>query len=215
MNLTHLINFFPFRNLALEEIERLMLPVSPETRSFERNEHILSAENAEEKIGFIIRGECSVYKKREKQDILLQTLRANDSFGILTLFSNDEYPTLIIAKRQTKIVFFSKEDFLSLIRDHRIAFNVISFLSEKVSFLNKKIAALSGATVEEKVENHLQIQYKTLGATFPINAAALASKLNIGRASLYRALHSMEENGLIELENKKITIKNLAFLARF
>ena len=207
-------NFFPFHNLAELQIERLVLDTSPQTISFKRGELILSCDHLEEKIGFILDGECSVYKEREKEDILLQTLRAYDSFGILTLFSNEEYPTKIIAKKPSTVVFFSKSDFLRLIEAPEISLNVIKFLANKVSFLNKKIATLSGATVEEKIENYLYIQLTSFGIQFPFNAAAVASQINIGRASLYRVLHKMVENGILELENKQITIKNTAYFER-
>ena len=212
----HLLqNFFPFQHISEHAIEQLSQKIQLDVRTFKKNECILSCEVHEKKIGFLLDGECAVYKTREKEDILLQNLKKNDSFGILTLFCDDEYPTLILAKKTTNVLFISKDDFLCLINANpQIAINVITFLSEKVSFLNKKIATLSGATVEEKVENYLLIQCKNNGESFPFNAAAVAGQINIGRASLYRTLRKLEENGIIELSTKKIIIKNLLYFER-
>lgn len=215
MNITALKKFFVFENLSEDELIRLTDSLSLEERSYEKNETILSDDVQQKKIGFVISGECAVYKSREKKDILLQTLRANDSFGILTLFTEDEYPTIIVAKKPSTVVFISKNDFINLIHaSSKIALNVISFLSNKVSFLNKKIATLSGATVEEKVDNYLQIQYKSCGDEFYFNAAVVAGQINIGRASLYRILRKLEENQIIELKNKTIKITNKLYFER-
>lgn len=215
MNITALKKFFVFENLSEDELIRLTGSLSLEERSYEKNETILSDDVQQKKIGFVISGECAVYKSREKTDILLQTLKANDSFGILTLFTEDEYPTIIVAKKPSTVVFISKNDFINLIHaSSKIALNVISFLSNKVSFLNKKIATLSGATVEEKVDNYLQIQYKSCGDEFYFNAAVVAGQINIGRASLYRILRKLEENQIIELKNKTIKITNKLYFER-
>lgn len=215
MNIIALKKFFVFENLSEDELIRLTGSLSLEERSYEKNETILSDDVQQKKIGFVISGECAVYKSREKKDILLQTLRANDSFGILTLFTEDEYPTIIVAKKPSTVVFISKNDFINLIHaSSKIALNVISFLSNKVSFLNKKIATLSGATVEEKVDNYLQIQYKSCGDEFYFNAAVVAGQINIGRASLYRILRKLEENQIIELKNKTIKITKKSYFER-
>ena len=215
MDIKQLKSFVPFQNLDDATLQHVTEGLCPIERTYDRREHILSSASHEEEIGFILRGECAVYKTREKEDILLQTLKENDSFGILTLFSQEEYPTLIVAKKPSSIVFFSKNDFLRLIQESsEIALNVITFLSKKVAFLNKKIATLSGATVEEKVENYLKLQYKTFGSSFHFNAAAAAGQINIGRASLYRILRKLEEKQIIEIHNKTITIKNIAFFER-
>ena len=215
MDLQILQNFFPFKNIDEEVIEQLVKEIMLQIKTYRKNDQILSNESNDQKLGFVLDGECAVYKKREKDDILLQTLKKNGSFGILSLFCNEEYPTLIIAKKTTNVLFIKRDDFISLIyASPQLAINVITFLASKVSFLNKKIATLSGATVEEKIENYLLIQYKEYGQTFPFNAARVAGQINVGRASLYRVLHKLEENKIIELGYKKITINNLLYFER-
>ena len=43
---------------------------------------------------------------------------------------------------------------------------------------------------------------------FEFNKAQVANAIGVGRASLYRAMSALAEQGIIEVENKKIIIKN-------
>ena len=215
MDLKIIKQLFPFDHLDDSKLAPLTDGLIFKISEYAKNDTILSYEKSQERIGFVLDGECAVYKAREKDDILLRNLKKTDSFGILTLFSQEEFPTLVKAKKSCRILFITKPDFLSLIHsDSQIAMNVISFLADKVSFLNKKIAMLSGATVEEKVENYLNVQYKAFGEQFAFNAAAVACQINIGRASLYRVLRKLEESGIIILDTKKITIMNKIYFER-
>ena len=71
MNITALKKFFIFENLSEDELIRITDSLSLEERSYEKNETILSDDVQQKKIGFVISGECAVYKSREKKDILL------------------------------------------------------------------------------------------------------------------------------------------------
>ena len=80
----------------------------------------------------------------------------------------------------------------------------------RAKFLNYKIAILSGVTVEERLAKYLLMQCAlTNSLEFPINSARLATRINCGRASLYRALDSLAHRGYISFETKKITVHSV------
>ena len=83
------------------------------------------------------------------------------------------------------------------------------------SFLNKKIATFSSDTVEQKFSNFLLNESKMQDClSLSLNISKIATTLNVGRASLYRAIDSLSESKIIELENKKIIISDLEGLER-
>ncbi len=208
MDLNSLCELFPFQNLDEETLNKIKNDIVFECQCYQKNDVILSKEQFDEKVGFVLSGECAVYRERIKEAILLQTLRKNDSFGILTLFTKEEYPTVIVAKRSTKVLFIDKNTFLDLIfKYNKVSMNVIAFMAKKISFLNQKIATLSGATVEEKVECYLYSQMQIYGTEFNLNIKRVSEQINIGRASLYRALDCLTESGVVEVVDKKIYIR--------
>lgn len=201
---------FLFQGVKKEIIADIIKKITPEIKLYARREKIYTPSDYEHKVGFIIRGECTVERiKGDGNSVPLNTLKTGQSFGIMTILScDDEFPTRVIAKRETEILFLSKDDTLNLINGYpRIAMNVISFLSKKICFLNSKIATFSSASVEEKLSNYILSEYKRLGSdTIPFNCQKSAAAISAGRASLYRAINTLSENGTIKLENKKIYI---------
>ncbi len=93
--------------------------------------------------------------------------------------------------------------------------NVIRFMSERILFLNEKIATFSGDNVEQKLARLLLCEkIYTDSCEFAFNKKKAAETINSGRASLYRALESLAEKGLITFDNKIIKIIDLCGLER-
>ena len=134
---------FIFSGLEKEKLELIEKTVSWEIAEFSVGEKIYTPVEFEEKVGFIISGECSVEKmKPDGTTIPLNKLKKGDSFGILAVFSKSErFPTLVKSIKRSKILFFSKETVLSLVKTYpEVALAVITFMSDRIEFLNKKIA---------------------------------------------------------------------------
>ena len=208
MDKSILKKLFPFTELENDVLEQIYGELTFETISYHKNDIILSNDCYECMIGFVLSGKCEVRRKRLKENILLQTLNPFDSFGILTLFSKEEYPTDIIAKTKTEILFIPKQSFLSCIYKHpEVCMNVMTFMASRIQFLNRKIAILSGTNVEEKVRQYIIFQQKEFGEQFTFNASQVSVLLNIGRASLYRVLDALQEADIIEVKEKIIFVK--------
>ena len=88
-------------------------------------------------------------------------------------------------------------------------------MSDRIEFLNKKIATFSADSVEEKFASFILSEVKrTNSMNFTLNLSKTAMSLNAGRASIYRAIEALEKLSLIKFENKKIYISDLEGLER-
>lgn len=157
----------------------------------------------------MISGEFEVCRiKHDGGRVKLNTLSRGQSFGISTIFSEEDFPTVIYAIRRAEVVFITRDELLALIDAiPAIALNIIKFQNDRIAFLNKKIETFSAGSVEEKLACHIFSEYKKCGEhELPLNRMKTAEKLGVGRASLYRALDSLVESGIIKLETKKIYI---------
>ncbi len=194
---------FLFSGLSEQEIHSLAVDIETENILCEKGHHIDIALSEEKKIAFVLSGECDVMREK----LVLNTLKKGDSFGILSIFSSEPYPTTIIAKNQCRILFLKKDTLLALIeRSSKVSTNVISFLAGRITFLNQKIATLGGSSVEDKCRSYLKDQYYKHGAFLPLSISAVARKIGVGRASLYRALDALTEKGVLLHEESSVSI---------
>ena len=213
-----LLKTFLFSSLTREDALKNLSELNFEVKTFSHGESIYAPHQYEKKIGFVVSGECVINKLKSDGSLVpLNTIKEGESFGILAVLSvEDEFPTQIISSRNSKILFISKEEFLKILKKHpNIAMNVISFLTQKISFLNRKISTFASDNVEQKLASYIISEFKKNQKNeFPFNCKKTAESINVGRASLYRAINSLAEAGLIILKNKKIYILDLKSLER-
>ena len=209
---------FLFRGIEPSKTDLLLKKIKPEIKSYLRTEKIYTPTDFYEKVGFVISGKCEVRRPdTPERHVTINTLNPGDPFGILAIFGERElFPTEIYATKNTSVLFIKKEDILWLIRQNGdVAINVITFMSTRISFLNEKIATFSGSTVEMKLASHLLSRYQKSGTLeFPFNCKHCSEAISAGRASIYRALLVLENEGVIKHENKKIIILDLEGLER-
>lgn len=181
---------------------------SYEIRKFEKNEIVFSPETHQRKIGFIVKGECEVLRLRcDQAPLPLKNLPPYASFGILSILSEDEYPTEIKAIKSTTVLFIKGEEMLSIIEKYpKVAMNVISFLAQRVTFLNRKMATFSEKSTAQKLASYLLMKYNQLGSEFSISRTKISAEISVGRASLYRDMEALEKENLIKSDQKKIII---------
>lgn len=198
-----------FSHLPSEEMEKISSRISPRICEFQRGDTVISCESFGRELGFVIKGEAEVFREREDGTLIpLNSILAGESFGILTLFSDEEsYPTTIISKKASSALFISRDDVIQIIDEYpSVAVKIIEFLTKKAIFLNKKVETFSSASVEEKLKNFVFDEARRLGNPLPFNYKKTAEKLGVGRASLYRAAEQLEKDGSIQIRDRKIYI---------
>ena len=199
---------FLFREMSPDDIEKLISKAPPIIVDFARGYIIYSPTTFEKKIGFILDGKCEVRTSRSGgSGAVMNVLGEGDSFGILAAFSDKEFPTEILATKNTRVMFFDKADIISIVSTSRAAAsNLIGFLVNRIEFLNERILTFSGGSVEQKLAHYLITQSKSKGESFDFNRKKAAEAISAGRASVYRALDSFAEDGIISYDSKKIYI---------
>ena len=79
------------------------------------------------------------------------------------------------------------------------------FLSDRIRFLNRRLATLTAGQTDDKLWRYLQAHRDAGGVVeLPEGMAGLAEHLGMGRSSLYRSLETLIESGLIRREKKQI-----------
>lgn len=158
----------------------------------------------------ILEGSASVCGKTKTYPVILNTLKAGRVFGMASLFGERCASTAIIAKENCIYARISQACVEEMMKsDIGFTKNYVCFLSDKIRFLNKKIAFFTSGSAEKKVAGYLLSLPMTDGTVKPdMNMSKLARHLDMGRASLYRALDSLEESSFISRENNVIKISS-------
>ena len=216
-NYKFLAQTFLFKNLTTDFIKEILSDITIKEVSYKRGETIFSSSTTEKCLGFVLEG-CLEVKKNssELNSTVINKIDQFGSFGILSILSVEDFPTKIIAYKNSSVLYISSADFTRLVNNYsQIANNLIHFLANRIIFLNKKIETFSGTRVEDRLCAYLISESKKRNSsTFPINLSKTSEEINAGRASIYRVLSSLVDEGIINIDNKKITILDTTKLER-
>ncbi len=175
---------------------------------FASGEEICSPRTVLPFVGILLSGSATVLPQSEGGNALLKTLSPGEMFGISNLYAEGlPFPSVITAVTATTVLTIEKSAFKELIgKDKNVLDAYLCVLNNKIVYLNKKISTLTAGSAEKRLA--LYLSENECGGVFvsDISMCALSDMLNIGRASLYRALDTLTENGLISRQGKKILI---------
>ena len=177
--------------------------------TYKKGDVIYSPDKYDNSLGFIVKGSVNVIKPAS--GVIVSTLVKNDFFGAVTLYSQKGYyVSKLVATTDTKVLFIVKSTVgILMLQDQAMAINYISYLSDRLYYVNSRIDAFTGGSAESRLASFLIDSfggYKTLQLRQPYTK--LAVSLDIGRASLYRAFDSFIEAGAIEKDGKYIRLLN-------
>lgn len=162
------------------------------------------------RVGFLLEGRATVTSR----GAILNRLSAPACFGVAQIYApRGDLPTRITAKTPCRAVFLKEKDFDLLLADPRFARNLAAFLADRIRFLNRRIAAFTAPDARLRAAFYLS-ELAGSGESVILNFSAMARELDLGRASLYRALDALESEGLIEKRGKTVRIPDPAALRR-
>lgn len=157
---------------------------------------------------FLLKGKVSVLGKAKSNPVILNTLTAGMVFGMASLFGERCSSTTLVAKEDCIYALLTQRDVEEMMqKDIIFTRNYIAILSDKIRFLNQKISFFTSGSAEKKVAEYLLSRPMEEGLVkMDMSLSRLASALNMGRASLYRALDALEEHGFLTHTGNQIRI---------
>lgn len=161
---------------------------------------------ARSSIVLFLSGRADIVKESETRTAYMKTLSEPTLFGFATLFSSEEYVSTLVAKTDVKLLLFDEAFVTALIkREPEFSLRLVKLLCQKVRYLNRRIDFYTCSDAEDKLHAFLKSSGDSEG-NIVMSMSKLSEILGIGRASLYRAITSLEEKGYIIKEGKKIQL---------
>lgn len=211
-----------FSTIDRKQISLLLDCLKPKICSFDRNDCIISAGDAIESIGLMLKGKAIVSKENAAgARVIVNILNKGDIFGEAVAFSRQtRWPVTVQAQERCEVFFLPR---MRLIGEcskicpwHRtLIYNFLKIISERTIMLSKKVEYLSIKSIRGKISTYLLEQYNNTGnknMILPLNRNELADFLNVSRPSMSREMCKMRDEGIIDFHLRAFRILDLEAL---
>ncbi|WP_105617690.1 Crp/Fnr family transcriptional regulator [Vallitalea okinawensis] len=200
-----------FEGFKVNEIESLLKEHHYISKKFSKDQVVAIEGDAIKTLGIILSGEVAVKKVYETGKTLqVRSLKKGDLIGNPTVFADcNYYPSTIICKTVTEILFVSQKDIGDMCMAHRGFFeNFVKILSNQVIYLSEKVKFISFGTIRKKITHYLLTEYKRQNDKMVKVAVRtkMAEMFGVSRPALSNELIRMKADGLIEYNKDYIKI---------
>ncbi len=204
-----LLQCFLFNGFDRERLVRA-LSGRGEIVVFAAGETIFSPDSFRRAVGIFLQGKAQAEKNTDGRAVVLNRFGPPMMFGAAAVFcSAKEYVTCVKAKTRCRILFLTDRELDAIFQeDFLAAKNYISFLAERIGFLNRKIDSFTKGSAEEKMALYLHDQCAGRKGPFCIDCSPtrLSRELSVSRATVYRALDRFCQLGYIRRDGSQLQI---------
>ena len=200
-------NCILFESASSDALEQALSMDCNYERFYNKGDDICSPSNVDRQLVVILSGSATVHSSDPEKRVLLRTLSRGDVFGVANLFERDEsFVTQINAKTRCHAFIIGVDAVSYLLEnDSNFMYSYLSFLTDRIRFLNKKIMFYTCGSAERRIALYL-CSFKSEVVDLSISMNLLAELLDIGRASLYRGFEKLESDGFIQRQSDKIIL---------
>lgn len=185
---------FSFLNKAHSVTERC------DIRQYNDGDAVMQHFSDKPSLYVVVNGKVRI-ESRVKNKVLLKYAYPGEVFGAAYLFGDINQAPSALVEKNAEIISIPKDLIIELLAsDPQVALNYISFLSDRIFFLNKKIVSFTAGTAEDKLIFWLIGTECNNDEINVLSMSSLASQLGIGRASLYRAADELSARGYISYD---------------
>jgi len=211
-----------FASLTEHEIQALAARTSKKT--LQRGELLFSEGDPCSGLFLVASGKIRIFKlSASGREQVLAIEGPGSSFAELPVFDGGNYPAAAAASEDAELLFISRRDFQNFCREHPdVALKVIAVVGARLRRLVGIIEELSFTTVRQRLIA-LILQLAETDGTHSKEGIHLelkkshqdfAAELGTVRELVSRNLSRLQAEGYLEVEGRKLVVKDLAGLKR-
>lgn len=201
---------FLFRDADKDVPEALFSGLDIRRTVFPKGKVVYTPETFSRQLGILLSGRMLVTKGA----LTVSELAEGDVFGAAALYGGGtRYAATLTARTECVVLFLTEEAVRTLIdRSPVIRENYIRYLTGRILFLSAKVDALSAGSGGDRLARYLLSNADDDGILTVRSMTELASRLGMGRASLYRELDKLTARGAITRRGKTVILSDPALL---
>jgi CRP/FNR family transcriptional regulator len=211
-----------FANLTEAELQALTARTS--RKRFQQGEQLFAEGDPCAGLFLVAAGKIRIFKlSASGREQVLAVEGPGSSFAELPVFDGGNYPAAASAIEDTEVLFISRRDFQNFCREHPdVALKVIAVVGSRLRRLVGIIEELSFTTVRQRLIA-LVLRLAQADGTpskegirveLTKSHQDLASELGTVRELVSRNLSRLQAEGFLEVEGRKIVVKDLPGLKR-
>lgn len=207
-----------FANLNIEEIKACLTCSGSRKRQYSAGQQIFEQGQMSEVIYILASGRVSLCRDTLSGNRSLITTfeSSGDIFGeVYAFLESTAYDFYAMASESCTIYEIPKR-FLSQVCSNscsyhnKIIYNMLHILAGKNYNLNRKLQIMAGHNLRQKLIMYLLSLYEgNEVVVFTATREELADYLGVSRPSISRELNNMQEDGLIQVAGKRITLLDI------
>ena len=208
-----------FRGIEAEELSALLDCMGARPRRMKKGDTVLAAGERATHLGIVLAGRVQVSRlKADGQRIVMGEIRPGQLFAESFACARAEALPVTATAGADGAVLLLDSGRLSAPCSAVCAFhgrliaNLLSVLAHKNLALAGKVEVLSGRTIRERLLAYLEDLCLKAGkstVTVPFDRQALADYLCVDRSALSRTIGQLREEGILEVDRGKFTLKQL------
>lgn len=202
-----------FKGITEDETRMLLQKVHFQQRKFQKDEVVVCAGESVNNLLIIlsgsVRGEMIDYSGKT---VKIEDIEAPKPLATAFLFGKgNRFPVTVTGNNDGNILVIPVSEFLKMLQMNAMVLrNYLDSISSRAQFLSQKLHFLSFKTIKEKVAHFLLQQAGDRLHSFELKNTQqqLADLFGVTRPSLARVLSDMQNNGLIKIEKRTVTLLN-------
>ena len=207
---------------SLTETEVAALAARVVKRHFQRGEILFGEGDPSIGLFLVASGKIRIFKLSPAgREQVLAVEGPGSSFAEVPVFDGGSYPAAASALEDTEVLFISRKDFQNFCREHPdVALKVIAVVGSRLRRLVGIIEELSFTTVRQRLIA-LLLRLAEAGGTpskhgvrleLTMSHQDLAGELGTVRELVSRNLSRLQAEGFLEVDGRKIIVKDMAGL---
>ncbi len=169
---------------------------------------------------YVSQGLVKLYVEGKNRNIIIKLIPESNFIGLHSLFSEHNiYNFSVAAIENSSICMIPREVFYEQAqKNHNFLLEITKNVSECANLVLEKVLSLSEKTARGRLIDTLlyfsEEIYKSKTFTLPITRKELAELCSISTENAVRILSELKKEGLIDIDGKKITIKQPSLLMK-
>jgi CRP-like cAMP-binding protein len=194
-------------------------------RRFRKDELLFVAGDEARGLYVIVEGAVRAFRESaEGREQVIHVERAGATVAEVPVFDGGTYPSSVAAETDSILLFIDKRDVRDLCREHpQIALAALKVLATRLRRCAELVETLSLREVGQRLARLLLAEARARGErtesgfdlTLTLTNQQIASRVGSVREVVSRALARLQQDGLVALEGRRLSIPDVAALASY
>jgi CRP/FNR family transcriptional regulator len=208
----------------LDDMTLSLLAQHAAPRHYRKDEILFLAGEEAQGLFVIVSGSVRAFRENEGREQVIHVEHAGATVGEVPVFDDGTYPSTVAAEVDTDTLFLHKRDVRRLSLQHpEIPLAAVKVLASRLRRCAELVEALSLKEVGQRVARFLVSEARRHGQptsdgvclTLTQTNQQIAAHVGSVREVISRALSRLQHDGLIVLQDRKLTIPDIEALSSF